>query len=393
MEPTATGPVADCVERALFDSKNPSDYGYTIPQVSENDWVSGPSDAYITIIEYADYQCPYCAVAASGLSDLLKLYPDTVRLVYRVFPLSYHDKAMIAAQAAEAAGLQGKFWEMHDIIFEQDNWYTWTGSTEGSTAYTVDQFIDWIKQQAKTLRGLDYDQFVTDLTSEAVIETVTQSQNDAINAGIKQTPSLFIYYGDQLYWLPDDNFYPDTATLKILTEIGTFLPNANLKCPAMTVDTGKSYTATLTTDVGDIVIKLYADKAPVTVNSFISLANQGWFDNVPFHRVIADFVAQTGDPTGTGAGGPGYEIKDEINSDLNFDKKGMVGMANGGANTNGSQFFITLGPVNELNGKYTVFGEVIEGLDVLDKITLRNPSADEVLAEPTMLLSVTITEN
>nr|MBP9041134.1 peptidylprolyl isomerase [Anaerolineaceae bacterium] len=113
-------------------------------------------------------------------------------------------------------------------------------------------------------------------------------------------------------------------------------------------------------------------KAPITVNSFVFLAREGYFNGVTFHRVIKDFMAQTGDPTGTGYGGPGYTFINE-DSDLTFDKAGVVAMANAGRDTNGSQFFITFGPQERLNGDYTIFGQVISGMDVVTGITLRDP--------------------
>jgi cyclophilin family peptidyl-prolyl cis-trans isomerase len=119
-------------------------------------------------------------------------------------------------------------------------------------------------------------------------------------------------------------------------------------------------------------MELYPDKAPMAVNSFIFLSKQGWFNGVTFHRVVPSSVAQTGDPSGTGYGGPGYLYSNEI-SDLKFDKAGVVGMANSGENSNGSQFFITYAPIPYLDGNYTIFGQVIEGMDVVQKLTPRDP--------------------
>ena len=144
--------------------------------------------------------------------------------------------------------------------------------------------------------------------------------------------------------------------------------------PPMTIDVDKQYFATVTMENGGVfIIQLFPDKAPVTVNNFVFLAREGYYDGVTFHRVIDGFMAQGGDPTGRGSGGPGYIFANE-NSDLTFDKAGVVAMANAGRDTNGSQFFITYGPQEYLNGDYTIFGQVVEGLDVVDKITRRNPN-------------------
>lgn len=144
--------------------------------------------------------------------------------------------------------------------------------------------------------------------------------------------------------------------------------------PPMMIDLEKDYTATVKmAKGGEFTIQLYPDKAPITVNSFVFLARQGYFDGVTFHRVLEDFMAQGGDPTGTGSGGPGYEFVNE-DSDLTFDKAGVVAMANAGRDTNGSQFFITFGPQPSLEGGYTIFGQVTDGMDVVDDITRRDPS-------------------
>jgi cyclophilin family peptidyl-prolyl cis-trans isomerase len=142
----------------------------------------------------------------------------------------------------------------------------------------------------------------------------------------------------------------------------------------MAIDPEKSYTATMHTDRGDITIELFAKDAPNTVNNFVVLARDGFYDGVTFHRVIRGFMAQGGDPTGTGRGGPGYTFGDEKN-----DRKhvaGTLSMANAGPNTNGSQFFICLAPQSHLNGRHTVFGQVTGGLDVVLSLRERDPDRD-----------------
>jgi len=159
----------------------------------------------------------------------------------------------------------------------------------------------------------------------------------------------------------------------------------------MLIDKNKQYTATFKmAKGGEFVIQLYPDKAPITVNSFVFLARQKFFDGTTFHRVLGGFMAQGGDPTGTGTGGPGYKFVNE-NSDLKFDKAGVVAMANAGPDTNGSQFFITFGPTEQLNGGYTIFGQVISGMDVVNGIKLRDP--DQKPTYPgDAIETVTITE-
>ena len=160
--------------------------------------------------------------------------------------------------------------------------------------------------------------------------------------------------------------------------------------PPMGIDATKQYFATVKmAKSGEFVIQLYPDKAPITVNSFVFLACKGFFNGVTFHRVLDGFMAQGGDPTGTGGGGPGYEFVNE-DSDLTFDKEGVVAMANAGRDTNGSQFFITFGPQEFLNGGYTIFGQVVQGMDVVNGITRRDPQTNPTF-EGDAMESVTIT--
>jgi cyclophilin family peptidyl-prolyl cis-trans isomerase len=162
------------------------------------------------------------------------------------------------------------------------------------------------------------------------------------------------------------------------------------KPPEMEIDPKKNYTATLHTDKGDIQVHLFADRTPLTVNNFVFLARQGFYDGTIFHRVIGNFMAQGGDPTGSGRGGPGYKFKDEFHPQLRHDKPGILSMANSGPNTNGSQFFITHASTAWLDGKHSVFGKVIQGLDVLLSIPPRDPG--EVKNPAVRLNSVTILE-
>jgi cyclophilin family peptidyl-prolyl cis-trans isomerase len=160
--------------------------------------------------------------------------------------------------------------------------------------------------------------------------------------------------------------------------------------PQMEIDSMKKYTAVLDTDKGEIKLELFADKTPNTVNNFVFLARQGFYDDTIFHRVIADFMVQGGDPQGTGRGGPGYRFEDEFHPDLKHDKRGVLSMANAGPNTNGSQFFITHIPTPWLDNKHSVFGQLIDGEDVFMSIPARDP--DQVNSPAVKLNSVTIIE-
>ncbi|MCZ2127226.1 MAG: peptidylprolyl isomerase [Anaerolineales bacterium] len=159
--------------------------------------------------------------------------------------------------------------------------------------------------------------------------------------------------------------------------------------PPLKTDSSAKYFATFNMENGSqFKAQLFPDKAPITVNSFIFLSCKGFFDGVTFHRVLEDFMAQGGDPTGTGMGGPGYEFVNE-DSDLTFDKAGVLAMANAGRDTNGSQFFITFAPADFLNGGYTIFGQIVEGMDAVNQITRRDPQSQPNF-EGDKILSITI---
>jgi cyclophilin family peptidyl-prolyl cis-trans isomerase len=146
--------------------------------------------------------------------------------------------------------------------------------------------------------------------------------------------------------------------------------------PSGELDTSKSYRARFKTERGEIVVELHAAEAPLTVENFVNLARAGFYDGTTFHRVIPGFMAQGGDPTGTGRGGPGYQFPDEFSADLRHDGPGVLSMANAGPGTNGSQFFITFAATPHLDGRHTVFGRVVEGMEVVTSIRERDPGRD-----------------
>jgi cyclophilin family peptidyl-prolyl cis-trans isomerase/protein-disulfide isomerase len=352
-----------------------------IPAVGPRDWTLGPASAKLTLIVYSDFQCPGCAFVAPVMKRLVERYPQDVRLVFRLFPLiTLYDKSALADQAAEAAGLQGKFWEMHDLLFgRRTEWVQFAVSDSKGKA----QFEEWLAARAGEL-GLDVDEFKKDLNSASLVELIQQAwENNS-----KFIPGApYILINGEPYEGPMD-FQNLNATLALMLLEGKQFTD----CPPITINPTKQYTAILHTSKGDLTLELYADRAPLAVNSFIFLARKGWFDGVTFHRVIPGFVAQAGDPTGTGVGGPGYAFDNEISPDLTFDRPGVLGMANAGPGSNGSQFFITYTAVPRLNGGYTIFGQLISGMDVLEKLTPRDPSQSMDLPPGDAITSVTIIE-
>ena len=162
------------------------------------------------------------------------------------------------------------------------------------------------------------------------------------------------------------------------------------EAPPLTIDPNGKYTATLTTNMGVIVVDLFAQSAPKTVNNFVFLAEDGFYDGLIFHRVIEDFMIQGGDPTGTGGAGPGYKFEDETSASDSFDKPGILAMANAGPNTNGSQFFITTVPTPHLNGNHTIFGEVVQGQDLAIAISKIAKDAQGRPSDPVIIESIMI---
>lgn len=271
--------------------------------------------------------------------------------------------------------MQGKFWEMHDLLFsKQAEW----------AALPPDGFPTWLKGQLAGL-GLDTAKYETDLNSETVKKAVTSALQASNQFGQVPLPLLLIN-GEIV-----KNAYI-LVNLDSLVRLYALPARQFSACPPFTLDGAKTYTATLKTSRGDIVVDLFADKAPNTVNNFIFLARQGWYDNLPFHKVVPGVLAQTGDPTGTGLGNPGYFIPSESTPTLKFDRSGMLAMFNVGPDTNGSQFFITLGPAPALDNGFTIFGQVKSGMEALTNLTARDPAAGVALSEPDMLISVTIEE-
>ena len=165
------------------------------------------------------------------------------------------------------------------------------------------------------------------------------------------------------------------------------------ECPPFVIDQDKEYTATITTEKGELVLELYPEAAPLAVNSFVYLAREGFYNDVTFHRVYHNFMAQTGDPTGTGWSGAGYQYREEIVPELTYDEAYMVGVARGQAEgSSGSQFFITYVPYPSLNGGYTIFGKLIDGIDVFEQITERDADNNPDAPEGDKIISIEIIE-
>jgi cyclophilin family peptidyl-prolyl cis-trans isomerase/predicted DsbA family dithiol-disulfide isomerase len=337
--------------------------------------VRGPSNAPVTIIVYNDFQCTECNYLPIA-QRLLENHAGEVRFVYRYYPYTtFFDKGELAARATEAAAKQDKFWEMHDLLFEkQSEW----------VSLPVDSFESWITRQAEGL-GLDKTQFTADLNSAETIEKVRADAEEGARVGIPRLP--FYLLNGQIYRGPSD--YEAFSQVISLISLGN---RQFAQCPPMSINPDKQYIATLETEKGEIVLQLFPDMSPLAVNSFVFLARSGWYDGITFHRVLPGFIAQTGDPSGTGQGNPGYLFANEIDPALKFDRPGLVAMANSGPDTNGSQFFITYAQAPNLDRNYTIFGQVLSGMDVLSKLTPRDPQPGIYLPPGDKLIKVTVEE-
>jgi cyclophilin family peptidyl-prolyl cis-trans isomerase len=295
-------------------------------------------------------------------SQLEEKYVKTgqMKFVYRHMAF-LGDESQWAAEASECAGDQGKFWEYHDKLFASQQ-----GENQG--AFSKDN----LKKFAADLK-LDTTKFNQCLDSGQFTEKVKKATQDAQQLGVQGTPTVFINGIN----IPGQLFGAFDVLIPWLRWLGS--NPKQYAAPEKVIDMAKKYTATLKTAKGDIVLELYADRTPTTVNNFVFLAKNKFYDGVTFHRVLTDpgaLTAQAGDPSGTGVGGPGFMCNDELDTTLTFDQAGVLAMANSGSNTNGSQFFITLGPRPDLNGKHTIFGRVVSGMDVVQKLTPRDPQKD-----------------
>jgi cyclophilin family peptidyl-prolyl cis-trans isomerase/protein-disulfide isomerase len=346
------------------------------PSITATDHIQGSANAAVTILEYIDYQDPRSGELARATKQLLEENLNDVRLVTRPFPIFVvNDKSAYATLDVEAAAEQGKFWELNDLLFaQQANWVN----------LSVDDFNQWVITQVSAL-GMNVDQFKTDRARKDIVDKVQQAWDAGQKIKLPGTP-IVVINGD-LYQGPRD--YTSLNDIIHLIILGK---RQFATCPPLTIKTNKQYIATLHTQKGDVTIELFGDKAPITVNSFIFLAQHGWYDNITFHRVIPKLFAQTGDPSGTGKGNPGYYLNTEILPSLTFNKPGMVAMVNSGPDTSNGQFFITYAPTTQFDGKYTIFGQVLTGMDVLQLLTPRDAQPGANTPPGDKLINITIEE-
>ena len=290
--------------------------------VTDMDWSVGPEDAVLTIIEYADFQCPYCADASLSLIEYQREHCDDVRLVYRHFPLSFHEKAVPAALAANAAGYQGMFFEAEEFLFERQ--------AEWSVLENNDVFTEWLIREFSKFSDLDFDLWYLAFSDSDNEAAVRKMYSQVIKAGIVSgTPTVFLNY-------IDSNYMFDEASLDSFIEKIRMNEYRASECPDVVIEEGRSYTAVLETDAGDIHIELFPDTAPNAVNSFIYQAASGLYDGLELRSGYDGFEIMVGN-----MGNPGYSFDTEFADSRLFDGPGYMGISLFSDELTSGQVFIT----------------------------------------------------
>ncbi|MBN1264465.1 MAG: peptidylprolyl isomerase [Anaerolineales bacterium] len=347
----------------------------TLAPVSDQDIILGNTGAENTLLIYADFQSPASAFFAEMIPDLLSRHPESLRIVFRTFPLiTVNDKALPAAKAAEAAGRQGSFWEMATYLFaHQQEW----NQLEPAV------FQSWLLEQVQSFDTLDPIQFEQDLASEELEEGILSDFYQNAAAGLFETPTLIL--NDSRILLP-----LSIANIEASIRLQELHTRQFPAYPDFIIDLEKEYTATIHTSIGVLEVLLYPQYAPLAVNSFITLAKEGWYDNTPIYLVVEGSYIEAGDPSGTGLGNPGYVFPTEIDPTLDFSDPGMVAMVAPAPDANGSNFFITLKPLPHLDTYRTIFGRVTTGLVLLEELQNRDPMESLLLEPEAVLLSIDI---
>lgn len=331
-------------------------------------------DAPVTLVVYCDYQAPGCAQLAHILQRLREWHPDDLRIVHRLFPLiDYQDKSSIAAQAVFAAEEQGGLWLMHDALY--NSYEKWVSLDPAA-------FEDWLLDLALELE-LDREALGEALVEERYRDQIRSASSEASAAGISTSPFLFL----------DGEWFRtplELVNLEMAVRLRLLAQQQYSAYPPITIDMTREYYAHLKLDIGEVLIQLYPLSAPVAVNNFVFLAQEGWYDGAGFYAVVPGWYVESGDPSETGLGDPGYHFPDEIDPLRKFDQAGMVAMATTAPDTNGSRFLITLDSIPEWNGSRTIFGKVIQGLELFMELEARQPFEDLLSPVPAAIQSIEI---
>ncbi len=371
-------PVCQVFDEAALSPADPN-YGY--PPETDTDWIEGNANALITFVFYGDFLCPYSADLDGVLATLVEEYTDEFRVVFRQLPIQNSYLPALAIEAASMQSIETANPLRHHLFAHQVDWIQLTG----------DEFITWLKPYLVSLE-LDAAQFEVDILSDKAQQNILDDL--LIIEEMQITGSPFVLINDKPYTgIRDEESLRDIirSYQQVNAEDIVYFDH----CPDQVIDVEQTLRARITTTRGAMMVDLYTAQAPFTVNNFVFLAEQGWYDDSPIFRVIPGTVLQTGDPTGTGSGTTGYEFGNEINPELAFDQPGVLAMANAGSQdpiSNSGQFFITYGPAQNYTGGYTIFGKIIAGLEVLDEFPAVEPAIGEYVNMPDRILSIEILE-
>jgi cyclophilin family peptidyl-prolyl cis-trans isomerase len=327
-------------------------------------------DAPVTLVAYMDFQCTPCNAAAKAMLAVYTRHPQSVREIYRPFPLSaLEDKADLTAATVEAAGRQGAFWPMHDLLIDQ--FAEWRN-------LAPDEYVSWAAQSAESL-GLDGNAFRQTLKNPEVTGQVSQRYAEARASGIPGAP--FVLLNGRPFILATDE-----KQLEAAIRLGILQTGQTNIYPRVDLKPGVDYLANLNTTLGRIQLQLYGGTAPLAVNSFIHLAQSGWYTGTGAYQVVPGQWVGLGDPTWTGLGDVGYHYPLETDSSRHFDQPGMVGVIPAGPGLNGARLFVTLSPLPEYDETHTVLGRVTQGLDILTGLSGRSP-LDDLLTPPGLTIT------
>lgn len=346
--------------------------------VGEDEHVIGEPGVPVTIILYTDLATEWTPGVVAAVEGVVEDRPELARVVFRHAPSG--EQARLAAEAIEAAADLGgpeAAWGMIDTLSERRA--AWADLPE-------EPLLDLLAEEADQL-GLDADAFRTALEEGEYEVEIEAAITQAHETGVNEAPTIFVN---------DIQIYNPPASKKDIGSIALIRATEMqyAEKPPMVIDPERDYAAWIVTTRGTIALDLFADLAPETVNNFAYLACAGYYDGVPWHRVLPNFIAQAGDPSGTGLGGPGYTIPDEYErSALSFNQPGWISMARTTeADSASAQFFITMSPATHLDGEFTIFGEVVDGMDVVMNLNPRNPSQGEPEGEPDYVQTIMVRE-
>ena len=346
-----------------------------MPTPSAADWQTGPADAQVTLVAYMDFQCTPCLRTALAINAVMARHPGQVRLIVRPYALEkIEDKALLSAVSVLAAGRQGDFWGMYNLLFDRaDEW----------RALAPGDFMNWVSNAAASL-GMDVTAFNTAMNDPSLKTDVESETKRAQASGVPGAP--FVLLNGRPFLLVGDQTQLEAAVRLTVLETRQFR-----SYPALHLQANKSYVATLDTNLGPITIQLFPDTAPLAVNSFIFLANQGWYDGSGAYLVNPGSYIEAGDPTDSGLGESGYHFPVETSPVRQFDRAGMVGAVSSGPDANSPRFFFALAPMPQLDSSRTIFGQVVSGLDILQSLKAREPLQD-LLTPPELIIRRIVVE-